>query len=148
MKYFTKREFEKSETAERLKIDNSIPDNLMPGLEELCENLLDPLREAWGTGIKINSGYRCTKLNMAVKGSKTSSHCFALAADLWPLGRDINRFKEFVKDFLYNRPFDQVISEWTSDGKQQWVHISFKNSKGEQRKQFLIYKNGKYSNWN
>lgn len=148
MKYFTKREFEKSETADRLKINNSIPNELMLGLEELVDNLLDPLRESWGTEIKINSGYRCPELNTAVKGSKTSSHCYALAADIYPLGRDIKRFKEFVKDFLYARSFDQVIQEQTLDGKQQWIHISFKNCKGEQRRQFLIYKNGKYSNWN
>jgi len=106
MKYFTKKEFEKSSTAERLKINNSIPDNLMPGLEELVGVLLDPIREAWGTGIRVTSGYRCPKLNEAIKGSKTSSHCYALAADIQPVGREIERFKEFVKDFLYSRNFD------------------------------------------
>ena len=88
MKYFTKKEFEKSETAERLKIDNSIPDELMPGLEEFVEVILDPLWEAWGGPIRVTSMYRCPALNKAVKGSSTSAHCYALAADLQPADPD------------------------------------------------------------
>lgn len=145
MKYFVKREFEKSETADNLKIDNTIPEELMPGLEEFVDNILDPLREAWGTGIKINSGYRSAALNKAVGGSTTSSHSIALAADLWPLGRDFERFKEFVRDYLYARDFDQCIIEYSGD--KRWCHIGYKNRKGEQRREFLIYKNGKYLKW-
>lgn len=145
MEYFTKEEFEKSETAERLKIDNSIPDNLMPGLEEFVEQILDPLRSAWGTPIKVNSGYRGPKLNKAVHGSATSSHCTAQAVDLWPVDRDFERFKEFARDFLYSRDFDQCIVEYS--GVKKWLHIGFKNREGKQRKQFLIYKNSTYSVW-
>jgi hypothetical protein len=145
MKYFVKREFEKSDTADKLKIDNTVPEDLMPGLEEFVDNILDPLREAWGTGIKINSGYRSPDLNKAVKGSKTSSHCRALAADLWPLGRDFEKFKDFVREFLYARNWDQCIVEYSGD--KRWLHIGYKNNKDEQRKQFLIYKDGKYSEW-
>ena len=64
---------------------------------------------------------------------------------LWPLGRDFERFKEFARDFLYARDFDQCIEEYSGD--KRWLHIGYKNSKGEQRKEFLIYKNGKYTNW-
>lgn len=145
MKYFTLREFEKSDTAERLKINNTIPEELIPGIEEFVDNILDDLRFAWGTGIKINSGYRSPELNKAVKGSSTSSHCKAQAADLWPLGRDFEKFKDFAKEFLYSRNFDQCIVEYSGD--KRWLHIGYKNNKGEQRKQFLIYKDGKYSEW-
>lgn len=148
MKYFIKKEFEKSETAERLKIDNSIPDELMPGVEEFVEVILDPLREAWGGPIRVTSMYRCPALNKAVKGSSTSAHCYALAADLQPADPDRSQeeFNSFARSFLYYRPYDQIIDEHS--GKSEWCHIGYKNRNGEQRKQKLIYKNGKYTIWN
>jgi hypothetical protein len=36
------------------------------------ENILDPLREAYGKPIVVTSGFRCEKLNKIVGGSKTS----------------------------------------------------------------------------
>lgn len=84
MKYFTIKEFEKSETAEKLKIDNTIPPELIPDVEEFVKEILDPLREAWGGPIRVTSMYRGAALNKAVKGSETSSHCIAQAVDLQP----------------------------------------------------------------
>lgn len=146
MKYFTKKEFEKSETAERLHINNSIPEELTPGIEEFVDKILDPLREAWGGPIKVTSMYRCEQLNKAVKGSNTSAHCFAQAVDLQPGdGRTQAEFNQFVKMFLYNRAYDQLIDEY--NGNAHWCHIGFRNRQGQQRRQNLIYKNNKYSNW-
>ena len=147
MKYFTRKEFEKSETAERLKINNSIPDELMPGVEEFAEVILDPLREAWGGPIKVTSMYRSPALNKAIKGSNTSAHCKALAADLQPgdTDRTQEEFNSFVRSFLYYRQYDQLIDE--CQGNSKWCHIGYKNCKGEQRKQKLIYRNGKYTTW-
>ena len=42
--HFKLEEFEKSETAKRLGIDNSIPTALIPNIKALCENVLEPLR--------------------------------------------------------------------------------------------------------
>lgn len=143
--YFSISEFEYSETAKKLKIDNKIPEELKPGLQELIDNILNPLREAWGSALKITSGYRCPALNKAVKGSNTSSHLYALAADVQPVGRDIKDFKPFVRQFLECRKFDQCIDE--TSGNSEWVHLSYKNKTGQQRHEFLTYKNGKYSKW-
>ena len=145
MKYFTKKEFEYSATAEKLHIDNRIPDVLMPGVEEFVEMILDPLREAWGGPLKVTSMYRSPALNKAVKGSATSAHCIAQAVDLQPIDRPQEEFNQFAKSFLYNRPYDQVIDEYS--GAKHWCHIGYKNRTGEQRRQNLIYKNGKYTKW-
>lgn len=146
MKYFTLKEFERSETAERLKIDNSIPNELVPGAIEFAETILDPLREAWGGPLKITSMYRCPALNKAIGGATNSAHKYALAADIKPAdGRTQAEFNQFARSFLYHRPYDQIIDEHS--GASSWCHIGFKNKDGKQRKQKLIFKNGKYSTW-
>lgn len=145
MKYFTLKEFEASATATKYKINNSIPKELIPRIEELVETVLDPIREAWGSGIKVTSGYRGPELNAKVKGSKTSAHCLAYAADLVPSNGKIEAFKTFTKKWLKDHPevkWDQWIDE--VDGSASWVHIGLKNGSGKQRKQFLKYRLGKY----
>ena len=63
MRYFTFTEFERSETATKYAIDNSIPDKLKYNVAALVDKVLDPLREAWGKPITVTSGYRCSELN-------------------------------------------------------------------------------------
>ena len=58
MKYFTFNEFEHSDTATNLKIDNSMNEDIKNNVTELVNNVLDPLREAWGKPIRVTSGYR------------------------------------------------------------------------------------------
>lgn len=48
----------------------------------LVDHILDPIREAWGKPIKINSGYRSKALNSKIGGSKTSDHMLGRAADI------------------------------------------------------------------
>lgn len=113
---------------------------------QLIEELLDPLREAWGSGIKVTSGYRGFKLNEAVKGSTTSAHYCGYAADLVPVNGKMKEFKEFVIKWLKteNRNWDQYIDEANTSGSE-WVHLGLRNRQGKSRKQFLKYRNGKYS---
>lgn len=145
MKYFSIKELTNSATAKAQGIDNTPTPEAEQNLTELVETLLDPLREAWGAPIRVSSGYRGWKLNKAVKGSKTSAHCFGYAADLVPKDGHIDEFKAFVKKWLEtnNIAFDQYIDE--KSGNSTWVHIGLKNVMGEQRKQFLKYRNGQYS---
>lgn len=146
MKYFTIKELCYSDTAKLHKIDNTPTEEIINNLTEFTDNVLDPIREAWGSAIKVNSGYRCEKLNKKVGGSKTSSHKYGFAVDLKPVTVNglIDDFFEFVKQYLIENEiaFDQLIDEYS--GNSHWVHIGYKNSKGEQRKQIKIYKNGKY----
>jgi putative chitinase len=143
MKYFTLKEFTASSTATAKNIDNTPNATVTAHIEELVNSLLDDLREAWGSAIKVSSGYRCTKLNNAVGGSKTSAHTTGYAADLVPVNGKMTEFKTFVKEWLKDKKFDQYINEFS--GSTEWVHIGLKNISGKQRKQYLMYKGGKYS---
>ena len=131
MKYFTIEELCQSETAEKYKIDNTPTEEIKKNLETLVDCLLDPLREAWGSPIIINSGYRCPILNKAVGGSKTSSHMSGWSVDMRPKNGKMEEFKKFVVDFIKTRFWDQCILE--KSGDVEWVHLSLYNNSGKQR---------------
>lgn len=138
MRYFSLREMYASTKANENNIDNTPPLEIKAHLVELVDELLDPLREAWGSPINVNSGYRCKVLNTLVGGSPTSAHLSGYAADLVPSNKKIREFKAFVVKWLKenNIAFDQCICETNSRGSQ-WVHLGLKGSNGKQRKQFL-----------
>lgn len=135
MKYFTIEELCQSETAEKLKIDNTPSEEIIEHLTLLVDCLLDPLREAWGSPIIVNSGYRCPVLNKAVGGSKTSTHQLGWSVDLRPKNGKMEEFKKFVIEFIKTRFWDQCILE--KSGDIEWVHISLYNNSGKQRKQIF-----------
>ena len=148
MSYFTFEQFSHSDTAKAKGIDNSVPSNLKPHAEELINTILDPLREAWGSDLLLTSAFRGEALNNAVGGSKTSAHSQAYAADLVPRNGKIEEFKQFAMKWLLNNniQFDQYINEYS--GKSSWVHIGIRNRSGQQRKQYLLYKNKTYTSIN
>ena len=131
MKYFTIEELCQSETAEKYKINNIPTEEIKKNLETLVDCLLDPLREAWGSPIIINSGYRCPILNKAVGGSKTSSHMSGWSVDMRPKNGKMEEFKKFVVNFIKTRVWDQCILE--KSGDIEWVHLSLYNNSGKQR---------------
>lgn len=142
MKYFTIEELTHSDTAIALGIDNTPNSEIKEHLIQLINELLDPLREAWGSGIKVTSGYRCARLNKALKGSSpTSAHLIGYASDLVPMNGSITEFKRFAVKWLKenNIKFDQCICETNGRGSQ-WVHLGLYNLAMEQRKQFLNMK--------
>ncbi|MCD8207767.1 MAG: D-Ala-D-Ala carboxypeptidase family metallohydrolase [Bacteroidales bacterium] len=133
MKYFTISELCASSTATAKKIDNTPTEEVIANLTALVDVVLDPLREAWGEPIIVNSGYRCSALNTAVGGSKTSQHMTGQAADIVPKNKTKARVKELFQKILdLGLPFDQLINE--SD--YSWVHVSYK-ANGTNRKQVL-----------
>jgi len=71
-KYFNITEFTKSSTAQKHGIKNIPSLEELKNIDNLITYILDPLREAYGKPIIINSGYRCLELNKLIKGSKTS----------------------------------------------------------------------------
>lgn len=135
MQYFTIEELCQSETAERLKIDNTPTPEVKINLKYFIERILDPLRESWGSAIIVNSGYRCPILNKAVKGSKTSAHLTGWAVDIRPKNGKIEEFKKHVIEFFKGRMWDQIILE--KSGNAIWVHIGLFNNSGKQRRQIF-----------
>lgn len=79
---FCYSEFTASRIAEGFHIDNNIPSKYVRlNIHALVTLLLQPLRDACGHALKVNSGYRCKKLNDLVGGSKNSQHTKGQAAD-------------------------------------------------------------------
>lgn len=82
-KDFKFSEFTKSDTAARLHINNAITSwEVRDNIKALVEDVLQPLRDAWGGPLFINSGYRCLELNKAVGGVPTSQHVLGQACDV------------------------------------------------------------------
>lgn len=131
---FTLAEMVASDTAKKLKIDNTPTLADIYHLEELCKMLLQPIRDAYGKPIKVTSGFRCRKLNQAVGGSPSSAHMRGYAADIKPVSGSYKEFEAFVVDFLMAHPeikFDQVLLE--RKGNTKWLHVSLRNNVGKQR---------------
>ena len=121
---FTMAEFIKSDTANRLGIDNTPEGEHLEAAKELFENIVQKVRDHFGPTV-INSGYRCPELNEAVRGSKTSQHCHGEAADIEVPGVANGDLAQWIVD---NLDFDQVILEFYTPGEPSsgWVHVSYK----------------------
>ena len=124
MKYFTIQELTASATALREGIDNRPSKCAYHLLHVLVDQLLDPIREAWGEPIVVSSGYRCKQLNTLVGGAKYSHHILGCAADIIAGNRADHRrlFRLIVKMQQEGRiKFTQLILE----GNGRWIHISY-----------------------
>ena len=125
--HFDLSEFTRSATADRLHIDNTIPEELIPNLKNLCERVLEPLREHFGIPVVISSGYRCPQLNKAVGGVPNSQHLKGEAADIIlppSLSSKPSSLSSWFYWLLDNTSFDQLGYE--SKGSTKWIHVSCK----------------------
>ncbi|MDE6464357.1 MAG: peptidase M15 [Muribaculaceae bacterium] len=119
MKYFSIEELTRSTTATARGIDNTPDAAARAALVRLADAVLDPLREAYGKPVKVNSGYRCPKLNRAVGGVATSHHLRGMAADITGGSPEENR-RLFDLARSLQLPFTQLIDERGF----RWLHIS------------------------
>lgn len=133
--YFTISELCASATATDKGIDNTPTEAVKANLTLLINNVLNPIRAAYGKPIRVSSGYRCAKLNAAVGGVANSQHLTGCAADLVPTsgGSLADIFRAAVKCGCY----DQLIIEHKNS--THWVHVSYSPSP---RRQMLAYVNG------
>jgi zinc D-Ala-D-Ala carboxypeptidase len=122
-KNFSLAEFEKSQTATRRGLDNSMPKEHLDNATALCENVLQKVRDHFGP-VNINSGYRGDELNKAVGGSSRSQHCKGQAADIEVAGVPNYHLAKWIEE---NTDFDQVILEFYTSGipDSGWVHVSY-----------------------
>lgn len=120
MKHFTIAEFVSSKTADRLGIDNRCKTEHVTNITLLVTNVLDPLREAYGKPITINSGFRSPALNKRVGGAATSDHLKGMAADITG-GSPAENKRLFNLIQELKLPFKQLIDE----KHFSWVHVSY-----------------------
>jgi len=121
---FSLHELTKSETALRMGFDNTPDDEATENLRLLCEKVLQPVRDHFGKGVKVNSAYRSPESNAAVGGSKTSDHCKGMAADIEIPGVANAELAQWIMD---NLEYTQLILEFYTPGipDSGWVHVSY-----------------------
>ena len=118
-------EVTKSNTANRLGIDNTPDDLVTANLRKTAEHIFQPLRDAFRCPIYVSSGYRSAELNTAIGGSNRSQHVEGRALDLDAdvFGRCKNG--EIFRWILNNLTFDQLIWEFGDQDNPDWVHVSY-----------------------
>lgn len=148
--HFTLAEFERSATAQACGINNSVPPQYVPVLQQLCKEVLEPLRSFVGKPIIISSGYRCNQLNVKVGGAYASQHTLGEAADIklpltsytaWDDNKRHTNLEEARRwfDWIQNHcDFDQLILETTND-KDYWIHVSCRRNRKANRHQVIRY---------
>ena len=107
-------EFTASETARRRKINNDAPESVIENLRNLCQNVLQPLRDYVGepiTSYKWHDGERHTDMDVARK------------------------WFDFLK---YNTDYDQLILE-TSNHLDFWIHVSCRRDPKLNRHHVIYY---------
>ncbi len=130
-KYFTLDELISSDTAKAKKIANVPTANEMYSLVQLIDNVLDPIRERWGKPIYVNSGFRCKRLNEAVKGASNSQHMKGEAADIDTHSIEGNKkLFNMIVEMQRNGAirFDQLIDE----RGYSWLHVSYSTNNRNQ----------------
>jgi hypothetical protein len=139
---FTLSEMVKSETALRHGLDNIPGQTEVDNLKLLAEKVLQPVREHYKKGVKVNSGFRHPEVNAAVGGSKTSDHCKGQAADIEIPGVANADLAEWIKN---NLEFTQLILEFYTPGipDSGWVHVSYDKSNLKKQVMTAMKENGK-----
>ena len=134
---FSVIEFTKSQTAERKGIQNNPNEIHTIAMVELCLNVLERVRSAFGKPVTINSGYRSPALCEAIGSKPTSQHCDGEAADIEIYGVSNYDLAKYIEK---NLNFDQLILEcWDGvEPNSGWVHVSYVNDNAN-RKDVLTY---------
>ena len=134
---FSLDELIKSQTAERKGIDNYPNADQIYNLTALAENILQPIRNKWGSFL-VSSGYRSKELCLEIGSKSTSHHCCNdgySASDFEVAGIDNYDLCKWIEE---NLEFDQLILECYKPGHPNsgWVHCSISDSP---RKETLTY---------
>lgn len=141
-KNFSLAELIKSETALRHDMDNTPGAAETANLKLLAEKVLQPIRDHYAKGVKVNSGFRHPDVNAKVGGSRTSDHCKGQAADIEIPGVPNAELAEWIKD---NLSFTQLILEFYTSGVPDsgWVHVSYNPDNLKKQAMTATKKDGK-----
>ena len=129
----------RSNTALRLGINNTPDDLTIQNMETTAEKIFEPLR-IWVDGpIKVNSFFRCLKLNTAIGGAKSSQHMKGQAMDIDDtFGHATNaEMYHWIKE---NLDFDQLIWEFGNDDNPNWLHVSYVSPEKNRNRCLKAYK--------
>jgi len=123
-KNFTLAEMTKSETALRHGLENNPGEQELAAMKLLAEKVLQPVRDHFKKGVKVNSAYRHPDVNQRVGGSRNSDHTRGQAADIEIPGVANAELAEWIRD---NLEFRQLLLEFYTPGipDSGWVHVSY-----------------------
>lgn len=100
-----------------------------PLTEEMEQNLiklltaLNPIREAYGKGLIVSSGYRDPGTNERVGGSKKSNHMMCLACDFKDNDEAFGKWCMENLALLEEHGLYMESLTVTHAGKNKWVHL-------------------------
>jgi len=116
--HFTLEEATASETATRLGINNQPNEQQLENMKKAAEGM-EKVRALLGKAIHVNSWLRLPEVNVAVGGSKISSHMDGWAIDF--VCKDFGNPLAVCKAIeAAGIEFDQLIHEYSA-----WTHLSF-----------------------
>ena len=132
---FSLKELTASQTAERKGISNNPSEDHMNNLKELCDNVLQKIRDHYNKVVSVSSGYRSPELCVSIGSSVNSQHAKGQAADFEIFGLSNADLCKWISE---NLEFDQLILEYHNIGEPNsgWIHCSYR-ADGENRKQIL-----------
>lgn len=133
-KNFSLEELIASATAKNRKIDNTPSTAIIKKLTKLCTDVLQPIRDKYGKGIIVTSGYRCSKLNSAIGGAKNSQHMLGEAADIKCTATSKAYLFNLIKEMIDKKEIKvgQLIWEYGSKKEPSWIHVSLPYKKVNQ----------------
>ena len=144
-KHISYKEATYSNTAKFLGIKNKPKAEDIKNMKTVAEKVFEPLREWVGCPIKVNSFYRSEELNLAIKGSPTSSHLKGQAIDITSMTCEKKECKSNLDMFHYikdNLDFDQLI--WEFGAEPKWLHVSYVSKKANRKQVLVTKRRGKY----
>lgn len=155
---FLMREVVRSDTADRLEIDNTPSADELENAKLFAEKILQPIRDHYGIGYSPQSWFRsealekivcaksypawCAKRSLLVgditwnKYFSRKSHPTGGCSDIEIPGVPNDELYEWIKT---NLEFDQLIREFRKpdDPRSGWVHVSFREE-GNRNQAFAI----------
>ena len=138
---FSLKELTQSQTALRNGLDNTPDEQQIDNLQNICEKILQPLREFYNLPVKVTSGFRSEQLATMIGSKPTSQHCKGEAVDFEIPSVDNKEVATKIKDEFI---FDQLILEYyTGEANSGWIHVSF--HEGNNRKQVLTFDGKRYT---
>lgn len=127
--HFSYDEAVRSQTAARLKIDNTPSAEVLTTMKRTAQHM-EHIRTLLGFPIVVSSWFRCGVLNSAIGGTLTSQHIKGEAVDFTCPGFGTPR--EIVARLENAAPYDQLILEYADSPGGGWVHVSFtSNPRGQ-----------------
>ncbi len=113
--HFTYAEAIHSNLAKGIGMNNDLPVEFLPKIQQMADMILENVRAHFNKPIQITSWYRNPILNGMLSSKSTSQHILGEAVDFIVVGVPNMDVAKYIRD---NVTFDQLILERT------WIHCS------------------------